>query len=69
MLKNILLVIVLSLMKAGEYYVSYCHAISECWRIFCWLLSCLYRMLRNILLVIALLLVNAREYFLVIVLT
>ena len=41
MLENILLAIVLPLLNAGEYFVGYCHAISECWRIFCWLLSLL----------------------------
>ena len=56
MLENILLVIVMTLVKAGEYFVGYCFVlvnageyfvgnfldISECWRIFCWLLSCQY---------------------------
>ena len=48
MLENILLVIVLPLVNAGEYFVGYCLAISECWRVFCWLV---------------LPLVNAGEYF------
>ena len=56
MLENILLVNVLPLVNAGEYFVGYilaisvsgeyivgyCLAISECWRIFCRLLSCHY---------------------------
>ena len=36
MLENILLAIVMPLVNAGEYFVGYSHAISECWRIFCW---------------------------------
>ena len=54
MLENILLAIVLPLVIAGIYFVGYClafenagvylvgycFAISECWSIFCWLLSC-----------------------------
>ena len=54
MLENILLVNVLPLVNAveyfvgyifaisesGEYIIGYCLAISECWRIFCWLLFC-----------------------------
>ena len=36
----ILLAIVFPLVNAGEYFVGYCLAICECWRIFCWLLSC-----------------------------
>ena len=35
-----LFAIVMPLVNAGEYFVGYCQAISECWRIFCWLLSC-----------------------------
>ena len=31
----ILLVIFMPLLKAVEYFVGYCLAISECWRIFC----------------------------------
>ena len=31
--------IVLLLVNAGEYFLGYCLAISECWRIFYWLLS------------------------------
>ena len=34
MLENILLDIVLLLVKAGEYFVGYYHAISDCWRLF-----------------------------------
>ena len=37
-----LLTIVLPLMNAGEYFVGYCLAISESWRILCWLLCCHY---------------------------
>ena len=55
--------IVLLLMNAGEYFDGYCLVISECWRIFRWLLSCQSKMLKNILLVIAVLLLNAGEYF------
>ena len=50
-----MLVIVLLLVNAEEYFVGYCLVISECWRILCWLLSCHRKMLKNILLVIALL--------------
>ena len=39
MQESILLAIVLPLVKAGEYFVGYCHAISECGRIFSWLFS------------------------------
>ena len=35
-----LLAIVLPLVNAGEYFGCYGLTISECWRIFCWLLSC-----------------------------
>ena len=56
MLENILFVIVLPLVNAGEYlvgwclaisesgehFVGYCLAISEGWRIYCWLLFCQY---------------------------
>ena len=38
--ETILLAIVFPLVNAGEYFVGYRLAISECWRIFCWLLSC-----------------------------
>ena len=38
--ETILLAIVLPLVNVGEYFVGYYLAISECWRIFCWLLSC-----------------------------
>ena len=34
--------VVLPLENAGDYFVGYCLAISECWRIFYWLLSCHY---------------------------
>ena len=33
-LENILLVIFLPLLNAGEYFVGYCLAITESWRIF-----------------------------------
>ena len=38
-LLNILLAIVMPLVKAGEYFVGCCLAISECWRIFCCIFS------------------------------
>ena len=41
MLENILLAIFLQLVKAGEYFIGYCLAISESWRIFGCLLSCI----------------------------
>ena len=55
------LAIVFPLVNAGEF--GYCHAISECWRIICWLLSYHKGKLENILLIRVLLLLNAGEYF------
>ena len=55
--------IVLPLVNAVEYFVGYSLAISKCWRIFCWLLSCHWLMLENILLPIVMALVNAGDYF------
>ena len=63
MLENILLAIVMTLQNVEEYFVGYCLAISECWRIFfgyclaisecwricCWLVSLLLVNLVNIL--------------------
>ena len=54
MLENILFTIVIPFLNAGEcfvaivmpleiaceYFVGYFLAISECWRLFCWLLAC-----------------------------
>ena len=50
MQENISLTIVLPLVNAGEYFVSYCQSISECWKY---------------LLAIVMPLVNAGEYFVV----
>ena len=39
MLVKFLLAIVMPLVNAGEYFVGYCLAISECRNIYFWLLS------------------------------
>ena len=62
MQKNIyFLAIVLPLVNAGVF--GYCHAISECLRLICWLLSYNKGKLENIFLIRVLLLLNAGEYF------
>ena len=51
------------LVDAGEFFVGHYLAITESWRIFCWLISSNYGKLGNILMPIVMPLVNAGEYF------